>query len=68
MTRVSLDNINCWEEFKSYVDAMPNTKAKGDAFEQHFFNEKVPSDIPKTVQKVYKKYWKGWADFLGKED
>jgi superfamily II DNA or RNA helicase len=33
MTRVSLNNINCWEDFKSYVDALPNTKAKGDAFE-----------------------------------
>ena len=34
MTRISLENINCWEDFKSYVDAMPNTKSMGDAFEQ----------------------------------
>ena len=34
MTRGSLDNINCWEDFKSFVEAMPNTKNMGDAFEQ----------------------------------
>ena len=34
MTRVSLNNINCWEDFKSYVEAMPNTKGMGDSFEQ----------------------------------
>jgi len=29
-----LDKINCWEDFKSYVEAMPNTKGMGDSFEQ----------------------------------
>lgn len=33
MTRISLDNINCWEDFKSYAEGMPNTKSMGDAFE-----------------------------------
>ena len=26
-----------------------------------------PNDIPRGVEKIYIKYWKGWADFLGKE-
>ena len=34
MSRISLDNINCWEDFKSYAEGMPNTKSMGDAFEQ----------------------------------
>ena len=33
MSRISLDNINCWEDFKSYAEGMPNTKSMGDAFE-----------------------------------
>jgi len=27
-----------------------------------------PFDIPTTVNRVYKSEWKGWADFLGKDD
>ena len=34
MQSKSLDKINCWEDFKSYVEAMPNTKGMGDSFEQ----------------------------------
>jgi predicted helicase len=34
MSRISLDNINCWEDFKSYAEGMPNTKSMGDTFEQ----------------------------------
>jgi len=33
MSRILLDNINCWEDFKSYAEGMPNTKSMGDAFE-----------------------------------
>ena len=25
MSRISLDNINCWEDFKSYAEVMPYT-------------------------------------------
>jgi len=34
MSRISLDNINCWEDFKSNAEGMPNTKSMGDSFEQ----------------------------------
>ena len=30
---IALDKINSWDDFKSYAEAMPNTKSKGDAFE-----------------------------------
>lgn len=63
MTRVSLNKINCWEDFKSYVEAMPNTKGVGDSFEQL---TKLYFLI--NPQNTYKINWKGWADFLGKED
>lgn len=29
---------------------------------------KRPSEIPFSVKDFYKDQWKGWADFLGKED
>ena len=31
-------------------------------------NKKRPINIPYDVHKKYKDEWKGWADFLGKED
>ena len=69
---VSMDDYfskTSWRDFESVkIYAKKRNIHSGDQWKQHFFNEKVPSDIPKTVQKVYKKYWKGWADFLGKED
>jgi len=34
MQPLSLEYINCWEDFKAYVESMPNTKSMGDAFEQ----------------------------------
>ena len=30
---IALDKINSWDDFKSYAEAMPNTKSMGDAFE-----------------------------------
>ena len=48
---------------------MPNTKAKGDAFEHLTYSKsKRPLNIPSNPQRIYIKEWKGWADFLGKED
>jgi len=34
MRRITLNDINCWEDFKAYAEAMPNTKSMGDTFEQ----------------------------------
>ena len=42
---------------------MPNTKCVGDSFEQL---TKLYFLI--NPQNTYKINWKGWADFLGKED
>ena len=30
-------------------------------------NGNKPNDIPRGAKKIYINYWKGWADFLGKE-
>lgn len=34
MRKILLENINSWNDFKSYAEAMPNTKSMGDVFEQ----------------------------------
>ena len=34
MQKILLENINSWNDFKSYAEAMPNTKSIGDVFEQ----------------------------------
>jgi len=33
MSRISFDNINSWQDFKSYAESLPNKKQMGDAFE-----------------------------------
>ena len=34
MQKILLENINSWNDFKSYAEVMPNTKSMGDVFEQ----------------------------------
>ena len=33
MSLISFDNINSWQDFKSYAESLPNKKKTGDAFE-----------------------------------
>ena len=33
MSLISFNNINSWQEFKSYAESLPNKKQMGDAFE-----------------------------------
>ena len=54
-----------FESVKAYAKRLKIQS--GDKWREHFLTHKVPADIPKTVQKVFKKEWKGWTDFLGKE-
>ena len=54
-----------FESVKAYAKRLKIQS--GDKWREHFFTHKVPADIPKTVQKVFKKEWKGWTDFLGKD-
>ena len=57
-----------YKDFESIKTYAKKLKIKsGDQWREHFLIHKVPEDIPKTVQKVFKQEWKGWADFLGKD-
>ena len=33
MSLIPFDNINSWQDFKSYAESLPNKKKTGDAFE-----------------------------------
>jgi len=108
-----LDKINCWGDFRSYVEELPNTKSMGDAFEhltklyfqinplyrskyeEVWLLDEIPSKdleyldlprqdlgidliaksgsfderLPRDPHNYYKeKGWKGFRDFIGKED
>ena len=57
-----------YKDFESIKTYAKKLKIKsGDQWREHFLIHKVPEDIPKTVRKVFKQEWKGWANFLGKE-
>lgn len=55
-----------FEEAKTFVRGL-KLKSKEDWMRFAKTNEK-PKDIPTTANRVYKDEWKGWADFLGKEN
>ena len=54
MSRITLDNINSWEDFKVYVESMPNTKSMGDAFE-HL--TKLYFKIKPEYRSMYNQVW-----------
>ena len=54
MSRITLDNINSWEDFKVYVESMPNTKSMGDAFE-HL--TKLYFKIKPEYRSMYDQVW-----------
>lgn len=35
---------------------------------RNYSKNKRPPNMPSNPDKIYKNDWKGWADFLGKED
>ena len=37
-------------------------------FREYSKSGKRPYDIPSAPDRLYKDKWKGWTDFLGKED
>ena len=54
-----------FEEAKLYLKPL---KLKSGKEWREFSKSKRPSNIPSNPQRKYKSKWKGWADFLGKED
>ena len=52
-----------WEECKNYVKEK-KIKTKNQWF-QFTKSKNFPKNIPVSVNRYYKKYWKTWGDFLG---
>ena len=52
-----------FEDAKKFVQSL---KIKGNKEWRIFAKSKdFPADIPKSADKIYKKEWEGWGDFLG---
>ena len=54
MGSILLTNINCWNDFKSYAESLPNTKSMGDAFEQL---TKLYFQINPLYESMYDSVW-----------
>ena len=58
--------------FKTFEEAKEYAKKINAKTQQEWFNSvkggNKPNDIPYKPYRRYKEEWKGWADFLGKED
>ena len=54
MGSIILTNINCWNDFKSYTESLPNTKSMGDAFEQL---TKLYFQINPLYESIYDNIW-----------
>ena len=54
MVSIVLTNINCWNDFKSYAESLPNTKSMGDAFEQL---TKLYFQINPLYESMYDNVW-----------
>ncbi len=59
-------------EFVSFTTAKEIVRAEGITnnreWREYCSNGKKPINIPSAPDKKYKDEWKGWADFLGKDD
>ena len=57
--------------YRSFLDARSFVRKLGFDSRKEWYeyckSVSKPNDIPRGVEKIYIKYWKGWADFLGKE-
>jgi len=63
-TSVPKGNYMSFEEAKKWI------KENGIQTSREYTNFKRPSNLPRSPHKImqWKDKWKGWADFLGKED
>ena len=52
-----------FEDAKKYVQKLKIGSVK--EWEEHYETGKLPDDIPRAPEGVYKKEWKGWGDFTG---
>lgn len=55
-----------FDKVKVFVNKL-NIKSKKE-WEEYCKSGLKPNNIPKTLHYTYKSEWKGWADFLGKEE
>jgi superfamily II DNA or RNA helicase len=58
-----LINYKSFKEAKKYAQSL-KLKNQSEWF-RHAKSKDFPKDIPSHAYGVYKKYWKGWGDFLG---
>ena len=63
--RVAFGNWRSYEEAKKYAQSLKINNGK--YWKKHTKSKDFPSDIPKSPDAFYKKYWKSWGDFLGTE-
>ena len=59
------------KRYRSFSDARSYVRKLGLSSRKEWYeyckNGNKPNDIPRGAKKIYINYWKGWADFLGKE-
>jgi hypothetical protein len=51
-------SLVCLSLINTYIKKKIKTK-------EEWYETKMPNKIPRSVDKVFKKQWKSWPDFLG---
>jgi hypothetical protein len=63
------DGTQVWMSFKDARDFAINLNLKGkDEWFRYTKTKQKPDNLPVSVNKIYKKDWKGWDDFLGEKE